>query len=96
MHFEICSQSCSLEIGLEAYYTMAKCLWFYSNTKCRNWAKRLDGLIKQLINTNQWGYIQRQRDYDNPRRLFNIMSKATNIKDSNLLLSPDAGKAFDS
>lgn len=35
-------------------------------------------------------------DYDKPRRLFNIMSKATNIKDSNLLLSPDAGKAFDS
>lgn len=35
-------------------------------------------------------------DYDNPRRLFNIMSKATNTNDANLLLSPDAGKAFDS
>lgn len=49
-----------------------------------------------MINTNQLGYIQKRKDYANPWGLFNIMSKATNIKDSNLFLSPDAGKAFDS
>lgn len=58
-----------------------KCPWiFLTYNKCRNWAKRFDCLLKQLINTNQWISIQRRMGYDNPRRLFNIMSKATNIK----------------
>lgn len=51
--------------------------------------------MKQLTNT-PIGEIYKGEGTMTTRRLFNIMSKATNIKDSNLLLSPDAGKAFDS
>lgn len=58
-----------------------KCPWiFLTYNKCRNWAERLDCQLKQLINTNQQISLQRRMGYDDPRRLFNIMSKATNIK----------------
>lgn len=35
-------------------------------------------------------------DYDNFRRLFNIMLKVININDVNLFLFLDVGKVFDS
>lgn len=43
-------------------------------------------LIEKVINTDQMGFMSNKSGY-NHRRLFTIMSKETNIKDTNLLLT---------
>lgn len=58
-------------------------------------ARRLEKVIPSIINTDQTGVIVGRNSCDNMRRLLNIIQLSHQQKLSNMVISLDAGKAFD-
>lgn len=58
-------------------------------------SKRLNTFITKLIDEGQTGFIRRRQTHDNIRRTLHIVDQAQKKKQSTVLVSIDAQKAFD-
>lgn len=58
-------------------------------------ARRLENLLPKLINPDQSGFVKTRNEFDNVRRLLNIIDHSALYKQPALIISLDAEKAFD-